>query len=181
MNSYLAASSSTWYLSPSRLDHPHQGPGERRLIVAGRVPQPLQLANLLGLHGPVEPLAKLLRHANFAGLVGERQLRGPPHALRFVALQYLPLAFLEHRDERLDAWPQAGDLARVEPNRAGQLLLGQLPPLAVHQHVLERGRHQIGRRLRGAGKLRRIVPLVRVNDAAEGFAIGHGGGLRVDG
>ena len=34
------------------LDQPHQVAGERRLVVAGRVPQPLQVANLLRLARP---------------------------------------------------------------------------------------------------------------------------------
>ena len=104
---------------------------------------------------------------------------------RFVAGQDLSLALLEHGDQRVDARAEAGDLAGIEANRAGQLFLGQLAALAEHEHVLERRRHQVGRRLRRAGKARRVVPLVRVDDAAERVAIGHGGvesgGSRVEG
>ena len=115
-----------------------------------------------------------------------KRLVGPlADRARFVAGQDLSLPLLEHRDQRVDARAEAGDLAGVEPDRAGQLLLGELAALAEHEHVLERRRDQIGRRLRRAGKPRRVVPLVRVDDAAERVAIGHGrvesGGSRVEG
>jgi len=59
-------------------------------------------------------------------------------------------------------------------NRPGQLFVGQAASVAEHQHVLERRRNQIGRRLRWRRQVDRVVLLVRVDDAAEGLAIGHG-------
>src|SRR3954465_8141978 len=53
--------------------------------------------------------------------------------------------------------------------------------LAEHEHVLHRMRDQIGRRLRRAGKLRGVVPLIRMNDAAKSFAISHENGPMVAG
>ena len=64
--------------------------------------------------------------------------------------------------------PEPGDLAGVEADRRGPV-----PPRSARaaspymQHVLERRRHQVRRRLRRAGELRRVVLLVRVDDAAE--------------
>ena len=76
--------------------------------------------------------------------------------------------------QHVEARAQAGDLAGIEPDRPGQLLVGQLAELAVHEHVLQRRRDQVRRRLRGAGEPLGIVLLVRMNDAAERVAIGHG-------
>src|SRR5690606_13586596 len=66
------------------------------------------------------------------------------------------------------------DLAGIEANGPGQLLLGQLAHRAVGQQVLKRRRHQIGRLRRRAGKLDRVVLLVRMNNAAEVTHVGHG-------
>ena len=173
VNSYLAASSSTWYLSPSRSITPTsaQAHGDWSSPAAYQSRSRSRICSVL--HRLVKTLAKLLGHLGFAGLIGERLLGPLADGLRFVAGQNLSLPLLEHRDQRVDARAEAGDLAGIEPNRAGQLLFGQLAVLAEHEHVLERRRHQIGRRLRRAGKPRRIVPLVRVDDAAECVAIGH--------
>ena len=120
-----------------------------------------------------------------AELLGRLRLRPPacetPSCafLRTLRVSYFARIFrlrsCEHRDQRVDARPEAGDLARVEADRPGELFLGQLAVLAVHQHVLERRRDQVRRRLRRAGEPLRVVLLVRVDDAAERVAIGHGG------
>ena len=158
------------------LDQLHQMPGERRPVVAGRVPQPLQVAKLLRLHGPVKRARGASWAASTSARLSVKRLAGL--ACERCSVSYFARIFRfrseQHRDQRVDARAQAGDLARIEPNRPGQLFLGQLAPLAEHQHVLERRRNQVRRRLRRAGKLRRVVLLVRVNDAAEGVAIGHG-------
>ena len=46
------------------LDQLHQVAGERRLVVARGVPQPLQLAELLRLDDAIEPLAELFEAAS---------------------------------------------------------------------------------------------------------------------
>ncbi len=68
------------------LDNADQRTGPRRLVVTGGVPQPFQVANLLGLHRFVKRLAELFRHLGFAGLIGERLVgaAGGPFAFRSV-------------------------------------------------------------------------------------------------
>ena len=156
------------------LDHIHQRTSPRRLIIARRVPQPLQVANLLGLDRLIKPIAKLLRHLRLGRLIDKRLLGLAPHGLRFVLGKNLPLPLLEHRNQRIDARPQPGNLARIQMNRPRQLFFGQLAMLAEHEHVFHRMRHQIRRRLRRARKLRGVVPLIRMNNAAKSFAISHG-------
>jgi len=51
----------------------------RRLIVARRVPQPLQVANLLRLDRLIKPVAKLLGHLRLGRLIDKRLLGLPPH------------------------------------------------------------------------------------------------------
>ena len=77
----------------------------------------------------------------------------------------------QHRPQGVEARAQAGDLAGIEVDRAGQLLVGQLAHAAVRQQVLEGRRDQVRRRLRRAGEVLGIVLLVGVNDAAETFAV----------
>ena len=91
----------------------------------------------------------------------------------FVLGENLALPLVEHREQGFDAGAEAGDLAGVEADGAGELFFGELAALAVHEHVLEGGRDEIGRRLRRAREAGRVVPLVGVDDAAEGVAIGH--------
>ena len=64
----------------------------------------------------------------------------------------LRLRFQQHRDQRVEARPQPGDLARIEPDRPGQFLVGQFAQAAVGQHVLERRRDQSGGGCVGLGK-----------------------------
>ncbi len=66
-------------------------------------------------------------------------------------------------------------MAGVEADRAGQLFLGELAVRAEHEHVLHRGGRQIGRWLRGARELCRVVFLIGVDYAAERVAICHEG------
>ena len=67
------------------LDHVHQRTGPRRLVVAGRVPQPLQVANLLGLARPCKTAARnFLGTLRFGRLIGKRLMRpaGRPFSFR---------------------------------------------------------------------------------------------------
>ena len=142
------------------------------------VPEPLQVADLLLLERLTKPLAQLLRRSDLlarflVSVVG----RFLDH-IRFVGFENLPLAFLEHRHQRFELGPRPaiwlGSICTARASSSSD----QLAQLAEGQHVLERRRHQIRRRLRRAGKPLRIVPLVRVDDAAESFAISHRSPLR---
>ena len=81
----------------------------------------------------------------------DRAVRPLSDLAGFVAFENFSFPLAEHCQQRVDARPQAGDLAGIDPNGAGQLLVGQLTVLAEHQQVVERRGYQIGRRLRGAG------------------------------
>ena len=151
----------------------HQLPGKARAVIARAVPQPLQIANLLVVKRLVERLAKIARRLDrFTGLAIVLA-DGFHHAIGFVLRQDLALPLQQNGPQGLDAGPESGDLAGIEPNRPGQLLVGQLAHVAVHHQVIERRRHQIRRRLRRAGKVLGIVFLVGVNHTAQRPAIRH--------
>jgi hypothetical protein len=75
----------------------------------------------------------------------------------FVLLENLAPPLEQHLDQRIEARPQSGDLAGIESHGPSQLLLGQLTHVAVSEPMVQRGRDDIGRRSRRAGKLERIV------------------------
>ena len=143
-----------------------------RALVAGRVPQPFQVANLLVSKTCCEALLQIWRAASWprpavavdAGALRSCTLPG------FVGRQDLPLAlFAACRISASMLGPRPAIWLGSRLDRPGQLLLGQLAHAAVHEHVLEGGRHQVGR-LRRAGKVLGIVLLVRVDDAAEWYS-----------
>ena len=168
VNSYLAASSSTWYLSPSRsisctscranglalvVDaDTRAAPGRR--AAPPRPPGGSALAELRRAAASPRPSRWNRLAAAFL------------HALGLVGFQDLPLPLAEHLHQGFEARPQAGDLAGIELDRPGQFLVGQFAHVAVGQHVLEGPRDQVGRRLRRAGEVLRVVLLVGVDDAA---------------
>ena len=71
----------------------------------------------------------------------------------------------------------AASLPAPPPVEQGEFLGRQFAPLTVGQHMFERRRGHIRRRLRGAGEPLGVVLLVGVDDAAESLAICHGWGL----
>src|SRR5690606_22631230 len=72
-----------------------------------------------------------------------------------------------------------GDLRRVELDGVGQFLRREAAGGPESQHVLHRRGGHIRRRLGGRREVARVVPLVAVDDAAEGGAGGVGlGGAR---
>src|SRR5262249_25756327 len=85
----------------------------------------------------------------------------------------LALPLQEDLAQRLQARPQTADLALVEVDRPGQLLLGEPAGVAVEEQVLE-GRRGGGRRRSGrTGEVDRVELLVGVNDATEAVARAH--------
>ena len=90
-------------------------------------------------------------------------------AFGLVRFQDFPLPLAEHGHQGVEAGPQSGDLAGIEPHGPRQLLVGQFAQVSVSQHVLEGAGNQVGRRLPRAGQILRIVFLVGVNHAADGL------------
>ena len=107
-------------------DQLQQLPGERAVLVAGAIPEPFEVVELLFAHRlagsawPACPAASSarpgrgsLRAASLCDLAG------------LVGFQDLALALAEHFHERFEAGPEAADLAGIELDGAGQLLFGQ--------------------------------------------------------
>ena len=101
------------------------------------------------------------------------QIRGLGPA-GFVGGEDFALALAEDLHEGFEAGAQAGDLAGVDADSAGQFLLGEAARVAVHEQVLERRRDHVGRRRRRAGELDGVVFLVGVDDPAQAVAAAHG-------
>ena len=134
------------------VDQLHELPGERALLVVDAIPEPLDVVELLLLDRLAEPLFQLRGRLHRLGHVVEAAGGLLLHPLGLVGFQDLPLPLAEQFHEGLQAGPQAGDLAGIELDRAGEFLVGQLAHAAVGQHVLHGPGDQVGRRLRGAGE-----------------------------
>ena len=94
----------------------------------------------------------------------------------FEALEDLALALAEDGQQRVDAGAEAGDLAGVDAARRGRAPRAVSSRCSPYMSMCSKAlRDEVGRRLRGAGEPLGVVLLVRVDDAAEGVAIGHGG------
>ena len=63
---------------------------------------------------------------------------------RFVAFEDLALPLLEHRHQGIEARAEAGDLAGVEADRAGQFFLGQLAVLPYISRCSKAGETRSG-------------------------------------
>ena len=155
------------------VDQLHQLPGEGTLLVVDAVPEPLDVVKLLFLDRLAEPLRQLQRRLHRLGHVVEAAGGFLLHPLGLVGCQDLPLPLAEQFHEGLQAGPQAGDLAGIELDRPGQLLVGQLAHAAVGQHVFHGPGNQVRRRLRGTGEVLGVVALVSVDDAADTLGSGH--------
>ena len=125
------------------------------------------------MNRPLESLAKLGRRIDFSGSLLKFLAGLALDRLGLVLGQNFSLPLQQHGQQRVNARPQASDLTGIEVNGPRQLLIRQPAGIAEHQHVFHRRRHQIGRRLRRPRQIDRVVLLVRVDDAAEGVAIGH--------
>ncbi len=155
-------------------DELHQLPGERAVFVAGAIPELFQIVQLFFAHRLLERRVELVRRLRLLGraveiLVGLRlDLAG------FVGRQDLALAVFQHGPEVFQAGAEAADLAGVDADGAGQLLLGEAARAAELQQMLEGRRHHVRRRGRRAGELDGVELLVGVDDAAE-FVFGRHG------
>jgi hypothetical protein len=134
------------------------------------IPQRLEVANLLGGDLAREALRQSLRRLHLSGEVVVFALDGVLNRFGLVGAEDAPFALLQHRDQCVEAWPQPLDLAWLESNRPRQLLFGELPRRAEHQHVFERPGNHVRRRLGWRGKVLRVVRLVGMDDAAETIA-----------
>ena len=126
VNSYLAASSSTWYFSPSRSMTPTsaQAQGDWSSPAAYQSRSRSRICSVL--HGVVKPLAELLGHADFAGLVGKRLVRpaGGPFAFRSVPESFASAPAASRSARRCSApgrrsgWDRAGSPGPAPPRSA---------------------------------------------------------------
>ena len=150
------------------IDQLHELPGEGAPLVVDAVPEPLDVVELLLLDRLAESLFQLRGRFHRLGQIVETAGGLLLHPPGLVGFQDLPLPLAEQFHQGLQAGPQAGDLAGIELDRPGEFLLGQLAHAAVGQHVLHGPGNQVGRRLRGTGKVLGVVALVGVDDAADG-------------
>ena len=141
--------------------------GKRALLAACRVPELLEVAQLLFVHGLGKAAAQFARRPHLPGHVVKLVVGVFLYIIGFIGRQDLALAFEQERLEPLEARAQVSDLAGVKPNGAGQLFLGQPPRVPVIEHVVEHMREHVGQRRRRAGKIDRVVFLIRVDDAAK--------------
>ena len=161
------------------VDQLHELPGEGALLVVDAVPEPFDVVQLLFLDGLAEPLFQFVRRLHRLGHVVEAAGGLLLHPLGLVRFQDLPLPLAEKRHEGLQAGSQPGDLAGIEMDRPGKLLVGQLAHGAVGQHVLHGPGNQVGRRLRRTRNVCGVVALVRVDNAANMVGCGHEGAFQV--
>ena len=149
------------------VDQLHKLPGERALLVVDAVPEPLDVVELFLLDRLAESPFQLQRRLHRLGHLLEAAGGLLLHPLRLIGLQYLPLPLAEQFHQGIQAGAQAGDLAGIELDRPGQLLVGQLAHVAIGQHVLHGPGNQVGRRLRGTRERLGVVALVGMDDAAD--------------
>ena len=144
------------------------------LVVVLRIPEPLDLPDLLLADSPLEGVAMLCRRLHLLGGGMECLPRLLPHGVCLVAFEDLPLAGLEFLDHPGKRGPEPPDLLGVEHDCFGELLLSQFIHVAELEHVLHGGRNQIDLRRPRRRNPRRVVALVAVDDSAEGVTVGHG-------
>ena len=89
------------------LDQRDQVAGEGRLVVAGGVPEPFELAQLLRLDDAIKHLAEFFGRLHLGGLRVERRVGLLADGARFVAGEDLAFALKQHGNERVDAGAEA--------------------------------------------------------------------------
>jgi hypothetical protein len=155
-------------LVPQTVHQMHEVLREPRPLVAHAVPQLLQLPQLLVADLAPKALLQVGRGVHLARQVvvvapGERL-----HAVRLIGRQDLCLALQQPGHERVNARSEPPDLAGIDVDGAGQLLFGEPAHGPEREHVVERRGDHVRWLLGRRGELLRVVPLVRMNDAAQG-------------
>ena len=84
------------------IHQPHQLPAEPPLIVILRIPEPLQLPQLLRLHSLVQSLTKLRRWLRPLGRLAKRIPRLLPHPIGLVPFEDLPPSLLQLPLDRIE-------------------------------------------------------------------------------
>ena len=96
------------------------------------------------------------------------------HALGFVRTRGSFACVLRASPSACRGWGRAGRSGWDRAGSPGQVPLRvSSPHVAEGEHVLQRRRDEIGRRLRGAGKALRVVLLIRMDHAARVGAFCH--------
>ena len=96
-----------------------------------------------------------------------------PRRVGLVGFENLPPRLLEPSSDRFERRTEAANLLGGEHDRVRKLLFGQFRTIAELEEVFHRGSDEIDRRRPRRRNPGRVVPLVRVNDAAERVARGH--------
>ena len=144
------------------------------LIVVLRIPEPLDLPDLLLADCPLEGVAMLCRRLHLLGSGMKSLPRLLPHRVGLVAFEDLPLAGLEFLDHPGERGPEPLDLLRVEHDCFGELFFGEFVDVAELEHVLHGGRDEVDLRRPRRRDPRGVIPLVAVDDSAEGVTVWHG-------
>ena len=161
-------------LVPEALDEAQQAARELAALVAGAIPQALEVVELLVADGFVEVLAQLGRRLHLLRLILIRPARRALDRVGLVSLEDAALALLEDLAQRLDARAEAANLRRVDVDGVGEFLRREAAHVAVGHEVVERRRDEVRRRRGGAGKFGGVVLLVGMDDAAKAVARTHG-------
>src|SRR5262249_34520697 len=151
--------------------------GEGAVLVAGAIPELFEVVQLLLAHRLLKRLADARRRLHALGLIVEIVVGLVLDLPGFVSLKNTAFALLEHGDKGFETGAEAADLAGVNADGAGQLLLGQAARVAVEEQVLECGRDHVRRRDVRPWQVDRVVLLVGVDDPAQRIAAAHRGSL----
>lgn len=149
-------------------------PGELTALVAGAIPEPLEVRKLFSADSFVKLPGELRGWLDVFRLIAIVLASLVLDLVRFVRFEDFLLPLAQHLHEGFKRWAQATNLAGVKVYRPRQLLGGQAPRIAVEKQVLEGGRNHIRRGRGRAGELGRIEFLVGVDHAAQVVTVVHG-------
>ena len=103
----------------------YQLPAKTALVVVLRIPQTLELPQLLFPNGSLECIARLCRWLDLLGCVLKYLPRFFANGVGFVPFDDFSDPLFQHVFEGRQGWPQPRDLRRIEHDRIGQLLFGE--------------------------------------------------------